>query len=838
MHTIHWTAIIAALSLAICQSAMAQSDPSLGLVDAQATDFAHLDALVHPPRSRLSLLIIPERPENALPIATREECIQQHGQWSYQRVNEHAFRVGCAIQGQAEGLWFYTSKQLTLTPKQKKAKKTFDDVFNLSELPHEGYGWYLHDMREGWEFQFDPELGFVKTVLQLHEDKPNGIAMMWDKFGKLDTAAHFVDGKRDGVYEEYDNGRPYKFGQYSHGKPIGVWEIYRDGMLYQRIDYDNTIAFGDIRNIVMSKTNIPSLYESIDDAQPLYWMEDYGNNERKYKSGYAMEDENGNIGFYGDVQYYMSTGEPWFVISMHAGRIDDKFLKELCPRDSFGGFYTDADKRLTCKDAAQNEYRVLQYYENGQINAIVEFARNDVRHGVVTEYHRDGKLMADYRMNNGFPERGDLSYRDPEGNAFQPESEIDFDQKSGILRTFWANGKLRTETTYQNGVRNGIYRQYYANGTLEFEVPYRNDKRDGDLRYWYENGVFSHLIQYKEGLRHGKTEYHYAMGSAKSHEIEYRNDKAAGTEFEYTPKGGIQRKLVHDEADRTKLHIEEYGEDNRLVAAGDAVGEKLSAHTKVGIWKYYLPDGSVWFTQNWDSPSPEVKWCEKRGGSFRIDAQNRAVGCSEEYPNRKTHQHPQSIRSGKWRWYTAQGTIEKEGAFRYGELDGEWTFYYPNGRVMLKGEYAFGVKTGAWQSYYENGVTRFAGNYKDGSEDGEWTTYYPKSGKVSSRGNFQAGIREGEWSWYYENGQVETNGTFSANQETGAWTTYYDSGEKLGEGDFVAGNREGTWTWWRADGRVWRTAEFVEGREKSPTGRESQDVPQTALLQWMTKPNK
>ena len=123
MHTIHWTAIIAALSLAICQSAMAQSDPTLGIVDAQATDFAHLDTIVHPPRSRLSLQITPERPEGAIPVTTRDECIQQHGQWSYQEVNDHAFRVGCVLQNKAEGLWFYTSERLTLTPKQKKNKE-------------------------------------------------------------------------------------------------------------------------------------------------------------------------------------------------------------------------------------------------------------------------------------------------------------------------------------------------------------------------------------------------------------------------------------------------------------------------------------------------------------------------------------------------------------------------------------------------------------------------------------------------------------------------------------------------------------------------------------------
>jgi hypothetical protein len=56
---------------------------------------------------------------------------------------------------------------------------------------------------------------------------------------------------------------------------------------------------------------------------------------------------------------------------------------------------------------------------------------------------------------------------------------------TGILKDTNKNGKLLSETPYDNGKINGIKKIYYENGDVEWEVPYRNDTINGIAKEYY-----------------------------------------------------------------------------------------------------------------------------------------------------------------------------------------------------------------------------------------------------------------------------------------------------------------------------------------------------------------
>ena len=43
------------------------------------------------------------------------------------------------------------------------------------------------------------------------------------------------------------------------------------------------------------------------------------------------------------------------------------------------------------------------------------------------------------------------------------------DEKDGPFKTYYENGKLKTEGTFIDGKMNGLYKSYHENGKLQIE---------------------------------------------------------------------------------------------------------------------------------------------------------------------------------------------------------------------------------------------------------------------------------------------------------------------------------------------------------------------------------
>lgn len=143
-------------------------------------------------------------------------------------------------------------------------------------------------------------------------------------------------------------------------------------------------------------------------------------------------------------------------------------------------------------------------------------------------------------------------------DAVMEEGEYDNNKKTGIWKTYYANGKLKSEIEYKNNRPNGVFKTYYENGQVEeegnwkgtyytgsFKRFYSNGqvaqeknfnaagKSEGTQKYFYENGVEELVFESKNGVENGKMVRKYPNGDVKEEKNFNGGAVVEGTEKQY-----------------------------------------------------------------------------------------------------------------------------------------------------------------------------------------------------------------------------------------------------------------------------------------------------------------
>lgn len=75
--------------------------------------------------------------------------------------------------------------------------------------------------------------------------------------------------------------------------------------------------------------------------------------------------------------------------------------------------------------------------------------------------------------------------------------------QQGLIKTYYDNGKVKSEINYSNNVREGAAKFYYPDGNLKEELSYVNGAVDGVVKEYYENGKLKELYTIQNGRREG-----------------------------------------------------------------------------------------------------------------------------------------------------------------------------------------------------------------------------------------------------------------------------------------------------------------------------------------------
>ncbi len=112
------------------------------------------------------------------------------------------------------------------------------------------------------------------------------------------------------------------------------------------------------------------------------------------------------------------------------------------------------------------------------------------------------------------------------------------------VKTYFDNGKLKRLERYEGSgeTRVKIYEeQYYDNGILRVKGAFKKGKRHGDWKVWYASGRLWSEGSYVEGIRQGYSRAYYESGIIRM-EGDYIDDKQVGLWLFWDENGQLAHK--------------------------------------------------------------------------------------------------------------------------------------------------------------------------------------------------------------------------------------------------------------------------------------------------------
>ena len=370
-------------------------------------------------------------------------------------------------------------------------------------------------------------------------------------------------------------------------------------------------------------------------------------------------------------------------------------------------------------DIIQNEQ--IEYYQNGTIKSITNFIDGQ-KTGDAFEYSEQGEIITELVYDDGFlKSKKKINRLDADG------------LKTGYWRDFYPNGKLKSETNYEKGLKKGVSKQYNLKGKITKIKRYSLDSlssgEDIELIKLYKD---YYPNSYKEKLVGG-----------------FYNNMKQGIYREYDIDGHIINGYIY--------------KNDTIIAEGLI----LNNGTYDGDWKTFYPLGQI---------KSEGKYLKgSKNGIWTFYYENGKKQQIGKYKNQ--------IPSGEWKWYYKNGSLKRIEYYRKGKLEGTQIEYNTTGGEITNGEFYNGLKEGFWM--YHVGDYKETGDYTMGYKTNSWVYFY-KNGKIAFKGDFDEGQPKGKHIYYHENGTKKIKGKYLAGEKNGMWKSYNSIGELI---EYIKYNR-------------------------------------------------
>ncbi len=193
-----------------------------------------------------------------------------------------------------------------------------------------------------------------------------------------------------------------------------------------------------------------------------------------------------------------------------------------------------------------------------------------------------------------------IYFFDGDSSRIEKEGKYLNNRKTGVWKTYYPSGVLKSEITYVNNRPNGYARIYYKNGKLSEEGVWKGTKWVGKYNYYYENGNKAYEWSFNEnGKRTGKQKYYYESGKLRI-EGEWQDGKENGVIKEYYEEGGLKSEKIFADGSfnpnsskfyaEKKVTVEDIPDDTNATVSKEHLNEKKTeyqAFTGNGYHKLY-----------------------------------------------------------------------------------------------------------------------------------------------------------------------------------------------------------------------------------------------------------
>jgi antitoxin component YwqK of YwqJK toxin-antitoxin module len=298
-------------------------------------------------------------------------------------------------------------------------------------------------------------------------------------------------GKRDGLWvQQWKDTRNLLYkGQYSHGKPVGMWErYYPDGALASTINHvqDTTIIDAVFyHSNGVNKASEGRFVKKKKEGNWKIWSE----------SGALVSDENFRDSLLdGTCKYFFENGKILKIETFKLGM----------PEGPFTEFYENGKKKSEGSYAGgEKDGAFKQWFESGTLDCEGKYYKG----------LQDG--MWYYNYPNGKPKMAVL---------YKRGAETKRKYENGTFKEYYESLIPKSEYSYENGLRNGPFIEWYDVGQYtqapatdedrEMGIVYReklegtqvrmkgdyvDDKLEGEVIYYRENGAIEKVEEWVEG---------------------------------------------------------------------------------------------------------------------------------------------------------------------------------------------------------------------------------------------------------------------------------------------------------------------------------------------------
>ena len=128
------------------------------------------------------------------------------------------------------------------------------------------------------------------------------------------------------------------------------------------------------------------------------------------------------------------------------------------------------------------------------------------------------------------------------GNVEQPPTHDD-----GVQRSYWDNGKLKSEQRYVDGKLDGLYKTWYENGQVFQDGQYAKGMMDGSWLIFYPDGQLASKAVYDKGT--GKQTCYDNEGCIIM-EVSYVDNLKHGKEIHYATDGTVVQIVEYDHGEK------------------------------------------------------------------------------------------------------------------------------------------------------------------------------------------------------------------------------------------------------------------------------------------------
>lgn len=154
-----------------------------------------------------------------------------------------------------------------------------------------------------------------------------------------------------------------------------------------------------------------------------------------------------------------------------------------------------------------------RYYESGGLQAILSFGKNNEK-TKATLFYEDGELSAEGYYNKTVKDSVWKYYSYYTAALVSEESYVN-GEKSGIQKSYYANGNLSEEIEFKNGYKDGVWNQYFEDGKKKLETTYQWNNVNGRYTFYYPTGTIYILGNFVDNKRHGTWTFYDEDGKEK-----------------------------------------------------------------------------------------------------------------------------------------------------------------------------------------------------------------------------------------------------------------------------------------------------------------------------------